>query len=74
MNKDVTIGSPAKVARSLVDRDMDAENAAVLGWILHDLDAGANSLNVIDIDLAPVADEIDLIIAKLTKAAERIKK
>lgn len=74
MNKDVTIGSPAKVARSLVDRDMDAENAAVLGWILHDLDVRANSLNIIDIDLAPVADEIDLIIAKLTKAAERIKK
>ena len=74
MNKELTIGSPAKVARSLVDRGMDAENATSLGWILHDLDARANSLNVIDVDLAPVADEIDLIIAKLTKAAERIKK
>lgn len=74
MNKELTIGSPTKMARSLVDRGMDAENATALGWVLHDLDARANSLNIIDVDLAPVADEIDLIIAKLTKAAERIKK
>lgn len=71
---EVTIGSPARMARSLVDRGMDAENAFALGWVLHDLDARANSLNVMEVDLTPVAGEIDLIIAKLTKAAERIKK
>lgn len=62
---EVTIGSPAKMARQLVDKGMDAENAFALGWVLHDLDARANSLNVL---------EIDLVIAKLTKAAEKIKK
>ena len=71
---EVTIGSPAKMARQLVDKGMDAENAFALGWVLHDLDARANSLNVLEIDLTPVAAEIDLVIAKLTKAAEKIKK
>ena len=72
---EVTIGSAAQVARTLVEqRGVDTETAFAFGWILHDLDARANSLNVMEADLSPIADELDMVIAKLTKAAERIKK
>lgn len=65
--------SPAARARNLVDQQMEADPAFQLGWIMYDLESRANDLNAFTGDLTAVKDEIDTVIAKLTKVAEKLQ-
>lgn len=69
-NEDI---SPAARARNHVNSGMEADPAFQLGWIMYDLESRADDLNVFSGDLTAVKDEIDTVIAKLTKVAEKLQ-
>lgn len=68
-NEDI---SPAARARALIDKGIEADPAFQLGYIMYDLDCRANDLNAFTGDLGAVKEELDTVIAKLTKVAEKL--
>jgi len=62
----------AELIRGLIkDNDLTMNEAATLGWSIHEIDTAANRLNAYGGDLSPISSDLDIIIAKLTKVAEK---
>jgi hypothetical protein len=70
-----TLSSEAKLVRTLIDeQDLTVSQAAVLGWSLHDIDTSIDRLSLFAGDLRPVSHELDKLVAKLIKVAQKAAK
>lgn len=62
--------SAVKLIKVLIeDNDLTVDQAAVIGWSVHEIDTAINRLNAYDGDLSVISDELDQLTGKLTKVA-----